>query len=65
VELNPEFARAYAALAVLYWKAIQYATPELRQGLGVTNRRELVAVTINTTGKSPMKKQLKLCLSCS
>ncbi len=44
VELDPEFARAYAALAVLYWKAIQYATPELRQGLGVTNRRELVAV---------------------
>jgi len=65
VELDSEFARAYAALAVLYWKAIQYATPELRQGLGVTNRRELVAVTINTTGKSPMKKQLKLCLSCS
>ena len=40
VELDPEFARAYAALAVLYWKAIQLAAPELRQGLGLTNRAE-------------------------
>jgi TolB-like protein/class 3 adenylate cyclase len=38
VELDPEFARAYAALAVLYWKAVQYAAPELRQGLGLNNR---------------------------
>ena len=38
VELDPEFARAYAALAILYWKAIQYAAPELRQGLGLNNR---------------------------
>ena len=38
VELDPEFTRAYAALAVLYWKAIQLAAPELRQGLGLTNR---------------------------
>jgi len=37
VELDPEFARAYAALAILYWKAIQYAAPELRQGLGLNN----------------------------
>ena len=44
VELDPEFARAYAALAVLYWKAIQYATPELRQGLGLTNRAAKNAV---------------------
>jgi len=44
VELDPEFARAYAVLAVLYWKAIQYATPELRQGLGLTNRAEKNAV---------------------
>jgi len=44
VELDPEFARAYAALAVLYWKAIQYATPELRQGLGLNNRAEKNAV---------------------
>jgi adenylate cyclase len=38
VELDPEFARAYAALAVLYWKAIQIASPELREGLGINNR---------------------------
>ena len=44
VELDPDFARAYAALAVLYWKAVKLAAPELRQGLGVTNRQELVAV---------------------
>jgi adenylate cyclase len=44
VELDPEFARAYAALAVLYWKATLFAAPELRQGLGLTNRQELVAV---------------------
>ena len=44
VELDPEFARAYAALAVLYWKAIQYATPELRQGLGLINRAAKNAV---------------------
>jgi TolB-like protein len=44
VELDPEFARAYAALAVLYWKAVKLAAPELRQGLGLTNRRELRAV---------------------
>lgn len=37
VELDPEFARAYAALAVLYWKAIQIASPELREGLGINN----------------------------
>ena len=44
VELDPNFARAYAALAVLYWKAIQYATPELKQGLGLTNRAAKNAV---------------------
>ena len=44
VEIDPEFARAYAALAVLYWKALKLAAPELRQGLGVTNRQELIAV---------------------
>jgi TolB-like protein len=44
VELDPEFARAYAALAVLFWKAIQYATPELRQGLGLTDRAKKNAV---------------------
>ena len=44
VQLDPEFARAWAALAALYWKAVQLAAPELRQGLGVTNRRELVAI---------------------
>jgi TolB-like protein len=44
VELDPEFARAYAALAVLYQKAIETAAPGLRQGLGVTNHAELDAV---------------------
>ena len=44
VELDPEFARAYAALAVLYWKATHFAAPEHRQGLGLTTRQELLAV---------------------
>jgi len=44
VELDPEFARAYAALAVLYQKAIDTAAPGLRQGLGVTSHAELDAV---------------------
>jgi adenylate cyclase len=44
VELDPEFARAYAALAVLYQKAVEMAAPGLRQGLGVTNHAELDAV---------------------
>ena len=44
VEIDPEFARAYAALAVLYWKAIQLAAPELREGLGLTNRAAKHAV---------------------
>ncbi len=44
VELDPEFDRAYAALAALYWKALKLAAPELRQGLGVTNRQEFNAV---------------------
>ena len=47
VELDPEFARAYAALAVLYWKAIQLAAPELRQGLGLTNRQEWLQLRRN------------------
>jgi len=44
VELDPDFARAYAALAVLYQKAIETAAPGLRLGLGVTNHAELDAV---------------------
>jgi len=44
VELDPGFARAYAALAVLYWKATHFAAPEHRQGLGLTTRQELLAV---------------------
>ena len=44
VELDPGFDRAYAALAALYWKALKLAAPELRQGLGVTNRQEFNAV---------------------
>jgi adenylate cyclase len=43
VELDPEFSRAYAALAVLYWKATQLAAPELRKGLGLNNRRAFMA----------------------
>ena len=38
VELDPEFARAYAALSILYWKATQFAAPELKEGLGLNNR---------------------------
>lgn len=44
VEIDPEFARAYAALAVLYWKAIQTASPELREGLGINNHTARNAV---------------------
>ena len=44
VELDPEFTRAYAALAVLYWRAIHFAAPEHRQGLGLNTRQELLAV---------------------
>ena len=44
VEIDPEFARAYAALAVLYWKAIQTASPELREGLGINNHAARNAV---------------------
>ena len=43
VELDPEFSRAYAAMAVLYWKATQLAAPELRKGLGLNNRRAFMA----------------------
>jgi TolB-like protein/class 3 adenylate cyclase len=62
VELDPEFARAYAALAVLYWKAVQLAAPELRQGLGLTNPRELGAVKAkpNFLLKKAMKKPTAL-----
>ena len=44
VEIDPEFSRAYAALAALYFKAVELAAPGLRQGLGVTNLAELNAV---------------------
>lgn len=44
VELDPEFTRAYAALAVLYWKAVQTASPELREGLGINSRAARNAV---------------------
>ena len=62
VELDPEFARAYAALAVLYWKAIQLAAPELRQGLGLTNRAEKNAVRTqpHLLVKKAMKKPTAL-----
>jgi len=62
VELDPEFARAYAALAVLYWKAIQLAAPELKQGLGLTNRAAQNAVRTkpNLLLKNAMKKPTAL-----
>jgi len=62
VELDPEFARAYAALAVLYWKAIQYATPELRQGLGLTDHaaRNAVLAKPQLLLKKAMKKPTAL-----
>jgi adenylate cyclase len=44
VELDPEFTRAYAALAVLYWRATHFAAPEHRQGLGLNTSQELLAV---------------------
>ena len=44
IELDPEFSRAYAALAAMYWEAVRFAAPELRQGLGITNRKKLMAV---------------------
>jgi TolB-like protein/class 3 adenylate cyclase len=44
VELDPEFTRAYAALAVLYWRATHFAAPEHRQGLGLNTHQELLAV---------------------
>ena len=43
VELDPEFTRAYAALAVLYEKGVRTASPELRAGLGLTSRKALYA----------------------
>ena len=62
VELDPEFARAYAALAVLYWKAIQMAAPGLRQGLGLTNHAALDAVRLKPQLllKKAMKKPTAL-----
>lgn len=62
VELDPEFARAYAALAVLYWKAIQTASPELRQGLGLTDhsKRNAVLTKPQLLLKKAMKKPTAL-----
>jgi len=57
VEIDPEFARAYAALAVLYQKAVQMAAPGLRQGLGVTNHAALNA--IRTKPQFLVKKAMK------
>jgi tetratricopeptide (TPR) repeat protein len=44
IELDPGFSRAYAALAVLYWKAVHTASPDLREGLGLTSRAKNNAV---------------------
>jgi len=38
VELDPEFARAYGALAMLYWKAL--TTSGLKRGLGLTDLKK-------------------------
>jgi len=57
VEIDPGFSRAYAALAVLYWKATQLAAPELRQGLGLTNRGAFVAA--KTKPQLLLKKAMK------
>jgi adenylate cyclase len=46
VELDPEFARAYAALAVLYFKAVQ--TPGLKQGLGLTDERKVMQASLKS-----------------
>ncbi len=62
IELDSEFARAYAALAILYWKAIQTASPELRQGLGLSNRatRNAVRTRPHLLVKQAMKKPTAL-----
>jgi hypothetical protein len=36
IELDPEFSRAYAALAILYWRAS--TTVGLWRGLGITDK---------------------------
>jgi len=46
VELDPEFARAYAALAVLYLKAVQ--TAGLKQGLGLTDERKVMQASLKS-----------------
>ncbi len=62
VERDPEFSRAYAALAVLYWKAVQTASPELREGLGLTSRaaRNAVRMKPHFLVKKAMKKPTAL-----
>ena len=57
-----QLARAYAALAVIYWKAIQYATPEIRQGLGLTDHaaRNAVLAKPQLLLKKAMKKPTAL-----
>jgi TolB-like protein/Flp pilus assembly protein TadD len=57
IELDPEFTRAYAALAVLYWKATHFAAPEHREGLGLTTRQKLLAV--KTKPQFLVKKAMK------
>jgi tetratricopeptide (TPR) repeat protein len=57
VQIDPEFARAYAAQAVMYQKAVQLAAPGLRQGLGVTSHAALNA--IRTKPHFLVKKAMK------
>jgi TolB-like protein/class 3 adenylate cyclase/Flp pilus assembly protein TadD len=62
VEIDPEFARAYAAQAVMYQKAVQLAAPGLRQGLGVTTNAALNAIRTKPhfLAKKAMKKPTAL-----
>ena len=62
VEIDPEFARAYAAQAVMYQKAVQLAAPGLRQGLGVTTHAALNAIRTKPhfLAKKAMKKPTAL-----
>ena len=65
VELDPEFCRAYAALAVLYWRASQFAG--LQQGLGLTDFNSVSVATLKSHHllKKAMKKPTALAYGLS
>jgi adenylate cyclase len=46
IELDPEFSRAYAALAVLYWKAVQ--TVGFKRGLELTDPRKVMLASLKS-----------------